>query len=110
MPKFAFFFTLTSETIARFTERPTDRSAELQGLLDPLGGKLEAYYFMFGEDDAMVIVDVPDSAAAAAISLAVSSSGAFGRLRTHELIPAADFTKILERAKSARAGYRPPGA
>jgi uncharacterized protein with GYD domain len=65
---------------------------------------------MFGEDDGFAVFDVPDSTSAAAISLAVSSSGAFGRLHTHELIPAENLGAVLERAKTARAGYRPPGA
>jgi uncharacterized protein with GYD domain len=58
----------------------------------------------------MVICEVPDSRSAAAISLAVSSTGAFGRLRTHELIPAEELPAVLERARAARQSYRPPGA
>jgi len=37
---------------------------------------LEAYYFAFGDADADVIIDVPDNATAAAVSLAVNASGA----------------------------------
>jgi hypothetical protein len=47
---------------------------------------------------------------AAAISLAVTSTGVFGRVHTHELIPAEELPALLERAKSARQSYRPPGA
>ena len=63
------------------------------------GGKLEAYYLMFGQYDGFVIVDLPDSRAAAATSLAVSSTGAFEHLETHELIEAEDLNPILEQAK-----------
>jgi uncharacterized protein with GYD domain len=73
-------------------------------------GKLVSYDFMFGEDDGMVVFEVPDSQTAAAISLAVSSTGVFGRVHTHELIPAENLPALLERAKSARQSYRPPGA
>src|SRR5579859_7010629 len=83
MTRFVIFFTLTGETIARFIERPSDRAAAVRALLEPVGGKLVSYDFMFGEDDGMVVFEVPDSHSAAAISLAVSSTGVFGRLRTH---------------------------
>jgi uncharacterized protein with GYD domain len=110
MTRFVIFFTLTGETINRFIERPSDRAAAVRALLEPVGGKLISYDFMFGEDDGMVVFEVPDSRTAAAISLAVSSTGVFGRIRTHELIPAEDLPALLQRAGSARQSYRAPGA
>jgi uncharacterized protein with GYD domain len=110
MAKFAVFFSLTAETIARFIDKPSDRAAALRALLEPMGGKLDGYYFMFGPDDGLVIMDVPDSTSAAAISLAVSSTGAFQDVRTHELIPAENINAVLEKARTGRASYRPPGA
>lgn len=110
MPKFAIFFSLTSQTIANMMERPSDRQATLQPIVQSMGGNIDAYYFMFGQDDGLIIVDLPDSQTAAVASLAVSSSGAFSNVHTHELVPASDINAILERAKAVRAGYRPPGA
>jgi uncharacterized protein with GYD domain len=40
-----------------------------------VGGKLESFYFAFGDADAFVIAEVPDHASASAISLAVAASG-----------------------------------
>ena len=110
MTRFVIFFTLTGQTISRFMDQPSDRAAAVRALLEPLGGKLVSYDFMFGEDDGMVVFEVPDSQTAAAISLAASSTGAFGRIRTHELIPADNLPAVLDRARSARQIYRPPGA
>ena len=110
MPRFVIFFNLTAQTIDRFIDNPSDRAAAVRAVIEPAGGKLISYDFIFGEDDGMVVFEVPDSRSAAAVSLAASSSGAFSRLRTHELIPAADLPALLERAKSARQSYRPPGA
>ena len=42
----------------------------------------------FGEFDLVTIMDLPDDAAAAALSLAVTSSGRVKSLRTHRLISA----------------------
>ncbi len=63
---------------------------EVRGVLHPQ---------MFGQYDGFAIVELPDSRAAAASSLAVSSTGAFEHLETHELIEAEDVTPILEHAK-----------
>jgi uncharacterized protein with GYD domain len=97
--KYAVFFTLKAEAIAQAMEQPTDRVTVVSKAVESAGGKLEAYYLMFGQYDGFVIVDLPDSRAAAATSLAVSSTGAFEHLETHELIEAEDLNPILEQAK-----------
>ena len=99
MSKYAVFFTLKGEAIARAMEQPSDRVLVVSKAVESAGGTLEAYYLMFGQYDGFVIVDLPDSRAAAATSLAVSSTGAFEHLETHELIEAEDLNPILEQAK-----------
>ena len=101
MSKYAVFFTLKGEAIARAMEQPSDRVLVVSNAVESAGGKLEAYYLMFGQYDGFVIVDLPDSRAAAATSLAVSSTGAFEHLETHELIEAEDLNPILEQAKAS---------
>src|SRR5829696_2327676 len=99
MSKYAVFFTLKGEAIAQAMEQPSDRVTVVSKAVESAGGTLEAYYLMFGQYDGFVIVDLPDSRAAAATSLAVSSTGAFEHLETHELIEAEDLNPILEQAK-----------
>ncbi len=108
MSKFAVFFTFTGATVKRMMDKPSDRAAIVSKLCEDAGGRMEAYYGMFGAWDGFVIADVPDSSAAAAISLAVSSSGAFGRIETHELLEASQLNESL--AKAAHLTYAPPGA
>src|SRR5947209_7158066 len=107
--KFAIFFTLQPQAIAAAMQQPSDRSAIVGELLAGVGGRLEAYYWMHGQYDGMVIGEVPTAADAAAAALAVSSTGAFGHVETHELIPAEDIGGLLQRAATARAAYRPIG-
>jgi uncharacterized protein with GYD domain len=78
-------------------------------LAEAAGGKLEAYYWMFGPHDGLAIFEVPDSASMATAALIASSTGAFSHIETHELIDAADLVSIGQRAQAARASYRPPG-
>jgi uncharacterized protein with GYD domain len=101
--EYAVFFTLKAEAIARAMEQPSDRVTVVSKAVESAGGTLEAYYLMFGQYDGFVIVDLPDSRAAAATSLAVSSTGAFEHLETHELIEAEDLNPILEQAKGITA-------
>lgn len=107
MATYAIFFTLKGETIKGFIDKPSDRAAVVSTLCEAAGGRMLSYYFMFGAWDGFVVAEVPDSAAAAAVSLAVSSTGAFAHLETHELIEASDMTGILATAKGL--AYTPPG-
>jgi uncharacterized protein with GYD domain len=110
MAKYAIFFTLKGETIARGMENPTDRSVAVSKLTDAAGGKLEAYYWMMGDYDGFAIIEMPDSATAAAVSLAVSSTGVFGHIATHELFDAKEVVGLLGKAKGLRGSYSPPGS
>jgi uncharacterized protein with GYD domain len=109
MPKYVFLFTYSGETWNRMIDTPSDRAAAVRQVLEPLGGSLEVTYFMFGAYDGLVICDVPDSISAAALSVAVNSSGAFKHLETHEALTQDQLNDILGRAKSAKEAYRPPG-
>jgi uncharacterized protein with GYD domain len=109
MPKYAVLFSITGDSLARFIEKPGDRRGPVSKLAEAVGGKLETYYWMFGQYDGIAIFDCPDSAAAAALSLAASSSGAFRHFETHELIAADELVKILDKARTVRPSYVPPG-
>jgi uncharacterized protein with GYD domain len=109
MAKFAIFFSYKPETWDRMMMKPSERTAAVRQLAESVGGSLESLYYMFGDRDGFVVVDVPDSSAAAAVSLAVTSTGAFSHLETRQLITADELPSLLEKAASARESYRPPG-
>jgi uncharacterized protein with GYD domain len=106
--KYLLLFSLTGEAINRFVAKPSDRAMVVRQLTESVGGSLESYYWMFGQYDGAAIVSLPDSHTAAALALAVTSSGAFKGFETHELIEASDLTAIAERARGI--AYQPPGA
>jgi uncharacterized protein with GYD domain len=81
------------------------RRKAVEELLASVGGKLEAFYFAFGDDDAVLIVDVPSNEAALSIGMAVGASGAV-RSRTTVLIPIEE----VDRAAKRDLRYRSPGA
>jgi uncharacterized protein with GYD domain len=106
--KYLVLFSLTSEAIKGFVAKPSDRAAVVQKLAESAGGRLESYYWMFGQYDGVGVLELPDSHTMAAFSLAVTGSGAFTHLETHELIEASDLAAIAERARGIT--YQPPGA
>jgi uncharacterized protein with GYD domain len=107
--KYAIFFTYSSDAWARMINSPGDRTASVRQLAGSLGGTLESAYWMFGAHDGIVVVDVPDSLRAAALSVAVGSTGSFKHLETHELFSQDQLGKMLAHAKDAAAAYQPPG-
>jgi len=76
----------------------------VQQTLQGLEGKLEAFYYAFGDDDAVVIVDLPDHASVAAMALAVRASGAVNLKTTVLLTP-----EEIDQAAKKSVHYRPPG-
>ena len=108
MAKYLALFGFTSEAIKQFVANPSDRAVVVRRLVESVGGSLECYYWMFGQYDGMAIVEMPDSQAHAAATMALISSGAFTHFETHELIEADDLTAIAERAREI--AYQPPGA
>jgi len=109
MAKFAIFFSYKPETWDRMLMKPAERTAAVRELAESVGGSLENIYYMFGDRDGFVVIDAPDSMTAAAVSVAVTSTGAFSHLETRQLISADDLPSLLEKAAVARESYRRPG-
>ena len=83
----------------------TDRLDAVSKAVADLGGQVDSFYFAFGEDDAYVVVDLPDNTAAAAIGMAVGASGTV-RTKTVVLLTPEE----IDRAAKTQVGYRPPGS
>ena len=86
-------------------EGGTARRNMVQKLVEGMGGKVEFFYYAFGEDDAYVIVDVPHQTDGLALTLAVNASGAV-RLTTTPLIAPEE----IDAAAKKVPAYRAPGA
>src|SRR6188474_3168357 len=73
MPKYMIQASYTADgTKGVMKEGGTKRRATVEANVKAAGGTVEAFYFAFGEADAFVIVDLPDNASAAALSMAVN--------------------------------------
>jgi uncharacterized protein with GYD domain len=80
------------------------RREAVDELAESLGGKVEAYYYAFGENDVFVIFDLPNHISAATASMVVNSSGA-ARVKMAVLLTPEDVDEVTEKT----ATYFPPG-
>jgi len=105
MPKYLVEFSYSVEGAkGLIKEGGTARRAATEKAVQSMGGKLEAYYFAFGETDGFGLVDMPDNVSVAAINLAIGASGAV-RTKTTVLITPEEVDAAVKKSPA----YRPPG-
>jgi uncharacterized protein with GYD domain len=106
MPSYLIQLSYKPEIVAGFIKKPEDRTPYISKLTQKIGGTLVGCWFSFGEYDAVLIVDGPDNVSAAALSLAVTASGAFKAFKTTPLLTAEEGIAAMKKAGSV--GYKPP--
>jgi uncharacterized protein with GYD domain len=80
------------------------RIKALEDAAKSVGGKLEAMYWSFGKYDVVLLLELPDNAAAAALSTTVAAAGV-ATVRTTVLLSANE----VDKAFDMRPKYRAPG-
>ena len=85
----------------------TGRRTAVEAALKSLGGRVESFYFTFGDYDVCGIGDLPDNVAAASFALAVGASGAFSNYKTTVLLTPEEVDQAGKKASAL--GYRAPG-
>lgn len=106
MPKYMFHGGYTAEGAAGvLKDGGSGREKAARALVESVGGTMDSIYWALGKDDFFLVASLPDSHAAAAVSVAVAASGGV-RATTSELLSAADMDDVISR----RVSYRAPGA
>jgi len=105
MPKFLFQASYNAEGAKGvLKEGGSARRAAVEQLVKGLGGRVEAFYFAFGDVDAFVIADVPGNVDAVAVALAANASGVM-QVKTTVLHTPEEMDAATKRA----ANFRAPG-
>jgi uncharacterized protein with GYD domain len=106
MAKFLIKASYTSEGARGLVkDGGSGRRAAVTQMIEKVGGKVDAFYFAYGDADVYVLIDVPNTATGLALSMAVNASGAV-RLTTIPLITPEE----VDAASKIAVGYRSPGA
>jgi uncharacterized protein with GYD domain len=80
------------------------RRAAVEKMCTSVGGKVEVFYFAFGDADVMTILDLPDNVTAAGVALLVAAAGKVDIKTTVLLAP-----EEIDAAMAVGGEYRAPG-
>jgi uncharacterized protein with GYD domain len=76
MPRFLFEASYTADGVKGLRRQGgSGRREAVARAAQSLGGRLEHFYFAFGDHDAFAVADLPDNERAAAFALAVGEAG-----------------------------------
>jgi uncharacterized protein with GYD domain len=105
MPKYFFKSSLSPDGVTGVrAEGGTARREAVKKAIESLGGSVEAFYFAFGEDDVLVICELPDNESAAAFAMDTSASGRVSTSTTVLITP-----EEMDRVRDKKSGWRAPG-
>ena len=105
MGKYLFRGSFTAEGLRGvMKDGGTSRPKAVAALAESVGGRLDAYYFAFGDDSYFVVCDLPNDEAAAACAMTVAASGAVSNSTVKLLTP-----EQVDAAVKLSPSYRAPG-
>ena len=100
-------FSYTPATWARLIKNPEDRRVAARQYIEAVGGKLQGFWYAFGEHDAFTLWEAPDNVSMAATALAITAGGALSSMQTTVLLSVEETVQALQKAAAIK--YRPPG-
>jgi uncharacterized protein with GYD domain len=106
MPKYLIEARYTTEGVKGVAAKGgSARRDAVAQTFEASGGKLEAFYFAFGDVDAFVIGELPNNEAATAVAMTVNASGAVSAKTVVLLTP-----EEVDSAAQASVQYTAPGS
>lgn len=105
MPKYLIQASYVGEGLkGLIREGGTSRRETVTKVIEGMGGKMETFYYAFGDFDVIGIADMPDNVSIVAFSLAVNASGGINA-KTIVLITPEEIDEATKKA----IDFRPPG-
>jgi uncharacterized protein with GYD domain len=106
MPKYLFEASYTTDGVKGVASGGGSKRRDvIQKMFEASGGRMEGFYFAFGDKDAYVFGDLPGNEAATAIALQVNQSGG-ATVNTVVLLTPEE----VDAAAKASVEYTPPGS
>jgi uncharacterized protein with GYD domain len=100
----------TREYIKGGLANPEDRQSAISRLCEQAGGKLLNLYFTLGQQDFVVISEMPDAQAATVLAFVASGGGGIENSVTTQAFTTAEAKALFERAGKIAGSYKPMGA
>jgi uncharacterized protein with GYD domain len=108
MPHYMLSCNYSAESKSAMIANPVDRTKAASAAVEAVGGKLHSAFMTFGETDIIVIYEVPDAIASAALAMTLGASGAFSSIKTTALLTTAEGVKAFKMSGDTKAAYKPP--
>ena len=106
MPKYLIEASYTSKGVGGVADKGgTARRDTVEALIASIGGKLESFYFAFGDADVYATAELPSDEAATALALSINRSDAT-RIKTVVLL----IPEQVDAAAKMAPDYKPPGS
>ena len=107
MPFYLVQAKYTSAGAKGLTSNPQDRGEAVAKLAEAVGGKLHAFYYAFGDYDAVMIVEAPDNVSI--VSMVMTGSGAGGStIKTTPLLTREEGLAAMRKAGTLADRWTPP--
>ena len=108
MPLYMFRGGYTAESWKDQVQKPANREEAMKPVIRGMGGRLLSFYYTFGEDDFVLIAQMPDNKSAAALAVAAAAGGALSHVKTTPLMSVSEGMGAMRAAK--RSKYTRPSA
>ncbi len=105
MPSYMLQVSYSAEALASMIKRPQNRGEAVRKPIEKLGGKINSFWFTFGDYDIVAIIEMPNNVSAAAFALAVGAGGACKNVKTTPLLSAEEGISAMKKA--GNSGYKP---
>lgn len=107
MPLYLTRFSYTPATWAKLIKNPEDRREAASQYIQAVGGKMQGFWYAFGDHDGYTLWEAPDNVSMAATALAIGAGGALSSVQTTVLLTVEETLAALKKASKIQ--YRPPG-
>src|SRR5271156_4242660 len=88
----------TADAWAAMVKNPQDRSSAINSVLEKLGGRMERFWFAFGDYDIAGIAEMPNNVSAAAFAVAIGAGGACRSFKTTPLLTLEEGMEAMKQA------------
>jgi uncharacterized protein with GYD domain len=108
MPLYMYQGAYNSDSWATQVRNQPDPVDRVRPLVEACGGRLDTFFYAFGEYDIVLIIDMPDDESAAALSLAAAAGGSLRAAHTTKLMTVEQGLAAMRKANEAGSVYTPP--
>ena len=107
MPYYMFQGRYATQAIKAMVENPQDREAAARALVEAAGGKMHSFFFCFGQEDVVAILEFPDDTSMTSCALVLGASGAMAGGATTKLLTAQEAQSAMSASQALVASYKP---